>query len=505
MPMDIATWLRRLGLDQYESAFRGNDIDGEVLPELTAEDLISLGVTSVGHRRRLLGAIAQLKAESLTPHRASDASPPGPTLSSGHPEAAERRQLTVMFCDLVGSTALAARLDPEDLREVIGGYQRAVAETVRRFDGFVAKFMGDGVLVYFGYPQAREDDAERAVLAGLDLVASVAAPPPSAGAALACRVGIATGLVVVGDLLGTGSAQEQAVVGETPNLAARLQALATPNSVIIDRTARRQIGELFDVENLGPQRLAGFAEPQHAWRVVGESGVVSRFEALRSEGAPLVGRDEDLDLLLRLWQQAKAGEGRIVLLSGEAGIGKSRLVAALSLRIHGEPHSRLRYSCSPQHPDSALHPVILQLERAAGFAREDGAERRLEKLRALLGPSARREEEIALLAEMLSLPAAAPAPNSSPQRKREMLFEALLHQLEALAESRPVLMIFEDVHWIDPTSRELLDLILDLAPRLPLMLVVTLRPEFEHGWAGQPRVVTLSLSRLTGRDSRVLA
>src|SRR5579885_1415526 len=497
MALDVSEWLRGLGLERYDTAFRENDIDETVLPRLTAEDLREIGVVSVGHRRRLIEAIAALEG------RATAAPPPDrDDPGSGVGVAAERRQLTVMFVDLVGSTPLAVQLDPEDLRDVIGAYHRCDADTGGRLGGFAAADLGDGVLIYFGYPRAREADAERAVTAGLALVDAVAALAPGGGAALACRVGIATGLVVVGDLIGAGAAREQAVVGETPNLAARLQALASANTVLIADRTRRLIGGLFDIEGLGPRQLAGFPEPQHVWRVLGESGVISRFEALRSQAAPLVGRDDDLELLLHHWQQAKAGQGRIVLLSGEAGIGKSRLTAALSERIKGEPHARLRYFCTPQHQDSALHPFILQLEGDAGFARDDPAEDRLKKLHALLAPAARSEHDLGLLAELLSLPSTASA--LSPQRKRELLFEALLGQLEGLARSRPVLMIFEDAHWIDPTSRDLLDLAFERASRLPVLIVVTFRPEFSHGWVGQPRVTTLTLNRLTARDGAAL-
>jgi tetratricopeptide (TPR) repeat protein len=318
------------------------------------------------------------------------------------------------------------------------------------------------------------------------------------------RLGIASGLVVVGDLIGAGAAQERGVVGETPNLAARLQALAQQGTLVIAESTRRQIGALFEIEDLGPQNLAGFAGPQHAWRVVGESGVVSRFEALRSEATPLVGRDEELDLLLRRWQQARAGGGRVVLVSGEPGIGKSRLTAALSERIASEPHTRLRYFCAPHHQDSALYPFVIQLEHAAGFARDHTTEEKLAKLRALLAPGARGDDEIELLAELLSLPSLAGDLNLSPQRKREMLFEALLHQLEALSRSRPVLMVFEDAHWIDPTSRELLDLTVDRVSRMPVLLVVTFRPEFQHSWNGQPHVTTLALNRLGGHEGAEL-
>src|SRR5215468_10462941 len=367
--MDVAAWLRDLGLERYVSAFRDNDIDAEVLPKLTAEDLISIGVTSVGHRRKLLEAIAGL----ATAAPAAVAAAPAP----GAPAQidAERRQLTVMFCDVVGSTALSTRYDPEDLRELIGGYHRAVAETVGRCDGFVAKYMGDGVLIYFGYPQAHEDDAERAVYAALAVIEAVGRL--SAREELRVRLGIATGLAVVGDLIGEGAAQERGVVGETPNLAARLQALATPNTLVIAEATRRQIGELFDLEDLGPQQLAGFAEPQRAWRVLAESAEVSRFDALRSGETPLVGRDEEIELLGRRWVQAKNGEGRVVLISGEPGIGKSRLTAAFSTHIKSEPHIRLRYFCSPHHKDSALFPFKSQLERVARFARDDAVDAKL--------------------------------------------------------------------------------------------------------------------------------
>jgi class 3 adenylate cyclase len=506
--MDVAAWLRGLGLERYLVAFRHNEIDWGVLPRLTSDDLREIGVVAIGHRRRLLDAIAALSAE--TPTVGSPESPlhnPPPRVGEGRmgPEA-ERRQLSVMFCDLVGSTELSTRLDLEDLREVIAAYHRAVADVVRAFDGFVAKYMGDGVLVYFGYPQAHEDDAERGVRAGLGVIDAVGRLDIKS-VQLQARVGIATGLVVVGDLIGEGSAQEQSVVGETPNLAARLQTLAEPAAVVIAPSTRRLVGDLFEYRDLGAVEVKGIAVPVPAWQVLGPSSVVSRFEALRGEAlSRLIGRDEEVDLLLRRWARAKAGDGQIVLISGEPGIGKSRITAELEERLRAEPHLHLRYFCSPYCRDSALYPFIDQLWHAAELARDDPPAAKLEKLEAVLFGAAQPDEDVPLLADLMSLPASEchPLPNLSPQRKKERTLEALLRQLEGLARQQAVLMVFEDAHWIDPTSRELLDLAVQHVRSLPVLLIITFRPEFQPPWTGEPQVSMLTLNRLDKDDRTAL-
>jgi class 3 adenylate cyclase/predicted ATPase len=499
MSTEITDWLRGLGLEQYASTFHDNAIDTEVLRELTADDLKDLGVSLVGHRRRLMSAIAALGAQApaVVTARSRDA----PAQAD-----AERRQLTVMFCDLVGSTALSARLDPEDMREVIGAYHHAVADIVDECGGFISRYMGDGVLVYFGYPHAHEDDAERAVRAGLNAIEAVRRIDAKS-VKLQARVGIATGLVVVGDLIGAGSRQERSVVGETPNLAARLQALAEPDSVVIAAGTRRLVGALFECRNLGVVDVKGIAGPISAWQVLRPNVVASRFEALRGTVLTrLVGRDEDIDLLLRRWARSKAGDGQVVLVSGEAGLGKSRIAEELNDRLDAGPAIRLRYFCSPYHQDSTLFPFVDQLGRAAGFAREDSPAVRLEKLEALAARATAPDEDISFLADLLSLPASErhPLPAVSPQRKKERTLEALIRQLEGLARQQPVLIVFEDTHWIDPTSRELLDLTVERVRSLPVLLVVTFRPEFQPPWTGQPRVSVLALNRLDRHDRSAL-
>jgi predicted ATPase/class 3 adenylate cyclase len=499
--MDVVVWLRGLGLGKYEAAFRENEIDETVLPSLTHEDLKELGVTALGHRVKLLDAIAALRADTSAKAASVDATIASSAQRVAPEDRAERRQVTVMFSDLVGSTALSARMDPEDLREVIAAYQKCVADTVRRFGGFVAKYLGDGVLVYFGYPEAHEDDTERAVRAGLELVAAVDALKTPVS--LQTRVGIATGLVVVGDLVGSGEAQERGIVGETPNLAARLQGIAEPNTVIIAEGTRKLLGNLFELEDLGPKDLKGIAGPVHAWAVLRANFVESRIEALHATGlTALVGREEEIELLLRRWATAKTGEGQVVLLSGEAGIGKSRLTAAVMEHLATEPHTRLGYFCSPQHTDSALYPIIGQMERAAGLAHDDTSQGRLDKLDVLLAQTSTTAQGVALFAELLSLPnnGRYPVLALSPMQRRQRTLDALVARLEVLARQNPVLIIFEDAHWSDPTSLELFGRVVDRIRTLRALLLVTFRSEFQPPWIGRAHVTALTINRLTERE-----
>jgi class 3 adenylate cyclase/predicted ATPase len=496
----VAEWLASLGLSEHTQLFADNDIDPDVLPELTDQDLEKLGV-SLGHRRRMLRAIREI---GKAPAPASmQPPPPSIAVGPGPQDTAERRQLTVMFVDLVGSTSLSTRLDPEDLRGIINAYHRCCTELVQRNSGFVAKYMGDGVLAYFGYPRADEHDAERAARAGLALVEAVPKLVTIAGSPLQVRVGIATGLVVVGDLIGTGAAQEQAVVGETPNLAARLQSLAEPGAVVISATTRQLTGGMFEYRDLGPVALKGFGEGTLAWQVTGASAAESRFEALRASTTPLVGRDEEIELLMRRWERAKRGEGHVVLIAGEPGIGKSRIAQTIVERVSAEPHTRLRHFCSPHHQDSALYPIIAQLERAAGLRRLDAPEQRLAKLEAVLAQGTDDLSEVLLLfADLLSIPTGdrhAPL-TLTPQKRKEKTLHAQLTLVEGLAARQPVLIVFEDVHWSDPTTREVLDLLVDRVATLRVLVILTFRPEFSPPWVGRPQVMLLTLGRLPPRE-----
>jgi predicted ATPase/class 3 adenylate cyclase len=493
----IAEWLASIGLGEYAERFRENAIDLSVVRDLTEQDLKDLGVL-LGHRRKMLRAIIELQGE--VPRTPQVGAKPA---SADH---AGRRQLTVMFCDLVGSSALSARLDLEDLRAVMGTYHRCIAELVARNEGVIARYMGDGVLAYFGYPQAHEDDAEQATRAGLALVDAVASLRTDPATELQVRVGIATGMVVVGDLTGEGSAQEQAVIGETPNLAARLQTFANPGTVLISESTHRLTDGHFEFRNIGPVELKGWAEPIPAWQVLGTTEVDSRFEAQhKTRLAPPIGRDEEIEMLLRRWQHARHGEGCAVMLIGEPGIGKSHIALALDERLHAQPHITVRQFCSAHHTNSALYPFIRQLERAARFERGDPPAEKFAKLEALL-VRADADRVLLPLANLLSLPFSERyrIPELSPQKRKEMTLAAFLTQLNRLAARQPVFVIVEDVHWADPTSLELLTMTLEQLPRLRVLLLITARPEFTPPWPSHAHVTTISLTRLNRGNGAAL-
>jgi class 3 adenylate cyclase/tetratricopeptide (TPR) repeat protein len=494
----IAEWLASLGLSEYAQRFADNHVDASVLRDLTDQDLTELGV-SLGHRRKMLRAIAELDGAALEPAEA--VSEPAPR------DEAERRHLTVMFCDLVGSAALSARLDPEDMWGVIASYHVCIGEIVSRHNGMIARYMGDGVLAYFGYPRAQEDDAEQAVRAALALVDAVANLETNVDAALQVRIGIGTGTVVVSELLIGETPAEQAVIGETPNLAARLQTLAEPGTVLICPQTRQLTGGHFDYRDLGALALKGWAEPIQVWQVLGPSGVESRFEAMhKTKLPPLFGREEEIELLLRRWRHATQGEGRVVLLTGEPGIGKSHIALALGERLQGEPHVTLRYFCSAHHTNSALFPFIGQIERAGGFERGDSVTEKLSKLDALVAQSTIDPERVAVLANLLALPASDHfrLQELSPQKRKEKTFAALLAQLDGLAARQPVFIIFEDIHWIDPTSLELLAATVEHVPQLRVLLLITSRSEFSPPWPSYPHTTTIPLTRLDRRDGAAL-
>jgi len=486
--MDVGTWLIGLGLGQYEAVFRESEIDADVLTELTDQHLKDLGI-ALGHRLKLLRAIRQLAGEAAI--KASEQPKPQ--------DAADRRQLTVMFCDLVDSTALTAQLDPEDMGDLLRAFQRAVAAAVTRFDGHVAKWTGDGASVYFGYPRAHEDDAERATRASIALIEAVGRLRREHSVDLEVRIGISTGLVVVGELIGEGEALERGVVGDTPNLASRLQALAKPDTVVVSESTRRLLGRTFELKALGPLELKGFKAPVPAWVIVGERDNVSRFEASRSEAmTPFVGREQEVALLVNRWRRAAKGEGQVALLSGEAGIGKSRILAALRERIGDERHLTFRYQCSPHHVNDAFYPVIGQIWHGAGFVSGEPAASRLDKLEMMISHTGLESSEIApYLASLLAIPTDGryPALEMAPSEQKERTIAAMIALVVGFAKTAPLLMLVEDAHWIDPTSLDLLGRIVDRVQHLAVLYVVTSRTEFTAPWVGRPHVTALSLNR----------
>lgn len=499
----ISEWLRQLGLDQYTDVFVDNDIDARIIADLTEADLKELGVKSLGHRKLLLKAIATLQTDAAVPASLSAAVSVDVQTSATASADAEHRQLTVMFCDLVGSTELTQRLDPEDLRDLNRAYQDACKAAIERFDGFVARYMGDGVLAYFGYPKAHEDDAERAVRAGLDVVASMQNLETGDlhDVVLAVRVGIATGAVVVGDIIGEGASEEAAAVGETPNLAARLQGLAGANEIVVAAATHQLLGALFEYDDLGIHALKGIENPVRAWRVLRERDIGSRFEAKHAGGRlPLVGRQEELGLLLRAWEASKEGHGQVVLLQGEAGIGKSRLLASLRERAAGDEHIWISHWCSPYHANSTLHPVIEHMKRVMDWKPEDANEVKLAKLeRALQTQSLPLAEAVPLFASLMSTPL--PEGRYEPlelnaRQQRERTLDMLSGWVLDEADNKPVLYVCEDLHWADPTTLELLDLYIEQSPTVSMLTVLTYRPEFTAPWSMHSHMTPITLNRL---------
>jgi class 3 adenylate cyclase/predicted ATPase len=496
---EVSEWLDGYGLPQYKPAFVQNAITWELVPELTDQDLRELGVSALGHRKQLLRAIKELRQDVL-----------GASSGIG-PEAfvpqvrGERRQITVLTCDLVNSVSLSARFDPEDLAEIISDYQSCCEGVVRQYDGYVARFTGDGLKAYFGYPQASEYDPERAVRAGLAIVSAAKRLELPSGLVLSTRVGIATGDVVVGDVIGAGEAQERTVAGETPNLAARLQQLGEPDCVVIADTTKRLIGRLFEYGDLGRNALKGFAEPVQAWCVLTE-GTTSHFEAVRTEVnlTPLMGRNEELALLRNHWLQAKAGAGQTILLTGEAGVGKSRLITALRRMLAVDSFGSMHHHCSPYHQNSALYPVIKQIEHDAQLSCGETPEAKLDKLEKLLAEIGfDTSYAVPLFASLLSIPTKSSylPLRFSPRQQKRLILNALETRLTRLTEQAPLLVTFEDVHWVDPSTREFLDRLMKRVLELPILLVITCRPEFKPTWESYVRVTTRVLDRLPRHES----
>ncbi|HUS54437.1 MAG TPA: adenylate/guanylate cyclase domain-containing protein [Thermohalobaculum sp.] len=501
--IDLDEWLNSLGLAEYIDLFAENKIDGDVLGALDEQDLKDLGIP-LGHRKRLMRAIADIarndeQAPNLTTAETVAEPNAGFVAQIGQPE---RRHLTVMFTDLAGSTALSVKFDPEDMREIIMRYQTCCETIVKRYNGYIANYLGDGILVYFGYPSADEHDPERAVRTALEIVDTIRTLVAHPDVVLHSRVGIATGDVVVGDLISSGTAQQHSVVGETPNLAARLQAIADLDAVVISNETRRLVGGLFELKDLGRHDLKGFEDHVQAWQVVSDQALDSRFAATRQglELTPLTGRDEEIDILKRRWQEASSGAGQVVLLSGEAGIGKSRLLQELQDYASGGQARCMRSFCSPYHANSALFPVIIGLQRGAGIRRDMSAAEKLDRLNALVETAGLDTASVTpLYAKLLSVPTDKRfgALEISPQKIKDKTLEALVNQIKVQSSTEPLLLLMEDLHWIDPTTLEYLDLLIDEIKDHRILLLASYRPTFEPSCTHLPHVTTLPLSRLS--------
>ncbi|MBK0398520.1 AAA family ATPase [Limibaculum sp. M0105] len=516
MAESIGEWLSSLGLEEYTARFSEQRITVDILRELSEADLEKLGIP-LGDRKRLLRAIASAPPPAATPPAPEpppDASPPAveaPTVPGGFSDvtaSGHLRHLTVVFIDLVGSTALSAELDLEDYKNLIRRYHDVCAQIVAGHGGYVAHFAGDGVLAYFGYPTAQEDDPERAALAALATLREVPMIAPERAEPLAARVGIATGEVLIGGLVYEGLETIRAAVGEIPNLAARLQALAEPGTVIVSAETRRLLGNAFVCDDAGRHPLKGFREPIQTYRLREVRSAAARFEA-RQRGTRtfFVNREEELGQLRRRWARAVEGHGNVVLLSGEPGIGKSRLARELADRAASEPHLRLMYQCSAHYTESPLYPVAAHLEFAARFRAGDGPEEKLRKLSALLAEPPCSATELTLFARLLGLPHETAAPSLAgltAQQVRNATIEALVGRLFKLAERRPVLVLFEDLHWIDPTTQELLDLLVERVDGHRVLMICTFRQEFMSSWSGLPNVTRIEINRLGPKESAAI-
>jgi len=512
----VAEWLSGAGFERYAEAFAEQDITLDVLPELNDADLKELGVATLGDRKRLLKALAALAAPPAAAGSAAPLNGPTPPAAvaasvaePAHGHEAERRQLTVMFCDMVGSTQLSGRLDPEDLQNVVRSFHAAIAGAVGAYDGHVAQLLGDGVLVYFGYPRAHEDDAGRAVHAALAALGAVARLRPFGDIELQTRIGIATGLVVVGEIGAGTAAVEQTASGETPNLAARLQSHAGPGQIVMSDETRRLVGASFKMESLGALTLKGFAAPVEAWRVVGERSVASRFEAQHeSELIDLIGRDSEVSLLMERWKLARDGEGQAVMLSGEAGIGKSRITHTLRERLAGESAATVLLQCSPYFKNSALYPLVRYFERVSHMTPEDTDEVRIQKLARLTGSELEfPAQSFGYLLRMMGLPDGGrvpPTTGDQPMRENAQLLQAPIDLLRRLSTHHPVLLLIEDAHWIDPTSEQLVAQSIEQLADARVLILVTCRPEYTPSWGNPAHLTRLTLNRLGQKQSMAL-
>jgi len=508
MVKSFANWLRDSGLEHYAAVFAANDIDFGNARALSEADLRELGLT-LGHRKNFLAALAAMEASIQALPVTAVVPPPSAAVhlrdstNAARPsEAGERRQLSVLFCDMVGFTEIASRVDPEILRDIIRSYEDTCAGSITRYEGYVFQCQGDGIVAFFGYPLAHEGEAERAIRAALEIVASLSKLEVSGAGRLRVRIGIASGLVVV-------STAEKSAAGEAINLASRLQNVAQPGSIVVSESVHRLAGGAFDYEDLGEQTLKGIARRDHAYRILGISQAASRFEAATHDRfGPMVGREQEIAVLLERWRLAQDGDGQVVLLSGEPGVGKSRMLSALRERLETTRARTLRFQCSPYYVNSPFWPSIETLERTLKFAREESPATKLDKIEAFMVTRYGRPlGDVRFIASILSIPCEGryEAMLMTPQKQKDETLRSLVDLIEAAARSQPSVMLFEDVHWADPTTLEVLDRLVDRVRSVPLLIVLTHRPEFESRWLEQGHVSAINLSKLTrGQSTAIL-